>query len=55
MRSPIGIVNFVSYFVLLIGLLLVRTKRASIVLLVLMLSRYAVIPAVIVVSAGRVL
>ena len=54
MRSPIGSLNFLTYFVLLIALLLVRTKRASIVLLILMLTRYAVFPTIILFAArGR--
>ena len=52
MRSPIGLLNFVTYFVLLIALLAVRNKRANIVLLILMLSRYAVIPLLIVLNFG---
>jgi hypothetical protein len=43
-RSPLGFMNFLTYFVLLIALLAVRSKRASIVLLALMLARYAVFP-----------
>jgi hypothetical protein len=52
MRSPTGFVNFLSYFVLLIALLLVRSKRASIVLLVLMLSRYALLPVLTMLGVG---
>ena len=52
MRSRIGIPNFATYFVLLIALLLVRSKRASIVLLILMLSRYAVFPVLVLVERG---
>jgi hypothetical protein len=44
MRTPTGFTNDLTYFVLLIALLAARGKRASIVLLVLMLSRYAVLP-----------
>ena len=47
MRSPVGSANFVTYFVLLIALLLVRGKRANIVLLILMLSRYAIFPVLV--------
>ena len=43
-RLPLGFANYLTYFILLIALLLVRSKRASIVLLTLMLSRYAVFP-----------
>ena len=52
MRSPIGFMNFASYFVLLIALLLVRNKRASVVLLILMLSRYALFPGLVLLSVG---
>jgi hypothetical protein len=44
MRSPTGFLNDLTYFVLLVALLIVRGKRASIVLLALMLGRYAVFP-----------
>jgi hypothetical protein len=52
MRSPTGFMNFLTYFVLLIALLLVRTRRASIVLLILMLSRYVVFPVLVLLSVG---
>jgi len=52
MRSPVGFANFATYFVLLIALLAVRSKRASIVLLILMLSRYAVFPVAVLVGLG---
>jgi hypothetical protein len=52
MRSPVGFANFATYFVLLIALLAVRTKRASVVLLILMLSRYAVFPVIVLMGAG---
>ena len=52
MRSPVGFANFATYFVLLIALLAVRTKRASIVLLILMLSRYAVFPVLVLIGTG---
>jgi hypothetical protein len=52
MRSPIGFLNFLTYFILLIALLAVRTKRASIVLLILMLSRYALFPGLVLLSVG---
>ena len=51
-RSPIGFANFLSYFVLLIALIAVRSRRASIVLLLLMLSRYAVFPVLVLLSVG---
>ena|SRR5690348_4884780 len=44
LRLPLGFANDLTYFVLLIALLAVRNKRANIVLLLLMLSRYAVFP-----------
>lgn len=53
MRSPIGFANFASYFILLVALLLVRTKRANIVLLILMLSRYAIFPVIILLLARK--
>ena len=43
-RSPLGFANDLTYFVLLIALLAVRNKRANVVLLLLMLARYAVFP-----------
>ena len=52
MRSPIGFMNFLSYFALLIPLLLVRNKRANIVLLALMLSRYALFPVLTMLGVG---
>jgi hypothetical protein len=44
MRMPLGFTNDVTYFILLIALLAVRNKRANVVLLLLLLARYAVIP-----------
>jgi hypothetical protein len=52
MHSPIGFANFATYFVLLIALLLVRTKRASVILLILMLCRYVVFPILVLMSIG---
>lgn len=52
MRSPLGFANFLTYFALLIPLLLVRSKRANIVLLILMLSRYAVFPVLALMRVG---
>lgn len=52
MRSPLGFANFLTYFALLIPLLLVRSKRANIVLLILMLSRYAVFPVLALLRVG---
>ena len=43
-RLPLGFANDLSYFALLIALLAVRNKRANIVLLLLLLLRYAVFP-----------
>jgi hypothetical protein len=52
MHSPVGFANFLTYFVLLVALLAVRTKRASIVLLILMLSRYALFPVIVLLGVG---
>ena len=52
MRTPTGFANFLSYFILLAGLLLARGKRASLVLLILMLSRYAVFPVLVLAGVG---
>jgi hypothetical protein len=52
LRSSIGFFNFLTYFVLLIALLAVRTRRASIVLLLLMLSRYAIFPVLVLLKVG---
>lgn len=43
-RLPLGLASFISYFALIIALLAARDKRASIVLLLVMLSRYAIVP-----------
>jgi hypothetical protein len=43
-RLPLGFANDLTYFALLIALLAVRDKRANVVLLLLLLSRYAVFP-----------
>ena len=51
-RSPVGFANYLTYFVLLIALLAVRGKRTSIVLLILMLVRYAVFPVIIPLGIG---
>ena len=42
--APTGFLNDLTYFAVLIALLFVRTKRASVVLPILVLSRYAVFP-----------
>jgi hypothetical protein len=52
MRSPLGFANFLTYFVLLIALLAAKRKRANIVLLILMLSRYAVFPVLVLFRLG---
>jgi hypothetical protein len=52
MRLPLGFINDVTYFALLIALLAVRNKRANIVLLILMLARYAVIPLLAFLGVG---
>jgi hypothetical protein len=52
MHSPLGFLNFLTYFVLLIALLAVRTKQASIVLLLFMLSRYALFPVLVLFGVG---
>lgn len=44
LQLPIGLANDITYFGLLIPLLVMRSKRANIVLLILMLSRYIVFP-----------
>lgn len=51
-RLPIGFANYLTYFILLIALLSVRNKRANIVMLILLISRYAVIPALILEGVG---
>jgi hypothetical protein len=51
-RSPLGVSNLVTYFVPLIALIAVRNKRANIVLLVLLLARYAVFPVLAVLGVG---
>jgi hypothetical protein len=43
-RLPIGFVNDLIYFVVLIVLLVVRNKRANITLLILLLAKDAVVP-----------
>ena len=52
LRLTLGFANDLTYFVLLIALLAVRTKRASIVLLLLMLARYAVFPLLFFLGIG---
>ena len=43
-RLPLGFANDLTYFALMVALLAVRDKRANVVLLILMLARYAVFP-----------
>jgi hypothetical protein len=52
MRTPLGFLNFFTYFAVLIPLLVVRSKRANIVLLILMLARYAVFPVLVLIRIG---
>ena len=51
-RLPLGFMNDVTYFGLLIALIAVRNKRANIVLLALLLARYAVFPVLAVLGVG---
>lgn len=51
-RSPLGVINLVTYFIPLIALLAVRNKRANIALLLLLLVRYAIIPELAVLGVG---
>jgi hypothetical protein len=51
-RLPLGFANDVTYFGLLVALLVVRSRRISIVLLALMLARYAVFPLLAVLGVG---
>ena len=50
--SMTGFLNDLTYFILLIALLAVRNKRANIVLLLLMLARYAVFPLLFFLKIG---
>jgi hypothetical protein len=43
-RSPLGLTNDAVYFAVLVALLAIRNKRANIVLLLILLAKYAVIP-----------
>jgi len=47
MRLPIGFANDLTYLILLVALMAVRNKRANIALLILLLARYAIIPALV--------
>ena len=51
-RVPLGFANDVAYFGLLVALLAVRNKRANIVLLIAMLSKDAVVPALAYMGVG---
>jgi len=52
MRTPTGFINDLSYFILLVALLATKDKKTSIILLVLMLSRYAVLPVLAFLGIG---
>ena len=52
MRTPTGFINDLSYFILLVALLAAKDKKTSIILLVLMLSRYAVLPVLAFLGIG---
>jgi hypothetical protein len=52
MHSPLGFANNLTYFVPLIVLLIVRSKRANIALLVFLLARWAVFPLFLVLGVG---
>jgi hypothetical protein len=52
LRLPLGFLNDLTLFVLLIALIAVRTRRASIVLLIVMLSRYAIFPLLFFLQLG---
>jgi hypothetical protein len=43
-RSPLGVANDALYFISLVGLLAIKNKRVNVVLLVVLLAKYAVIP-----------
>jgi hypothetical protein len=49
---PLGFANDLTYFVLLIALLAARSERANVVLLLLMLARYAVFPLLFFLGIG---
>ena len=52
LHIPLGFANDLTYFLLLIALLVVRSRRANIVLLLLMLVRYAVFPLLFYLGLG---
>jgi hypothetical protein len=43
-RSPLGLANDAIYFISLVGLLAIKNKRVNVLLLVVLLAKYAVIP-----------
>jgi hypothetical protein len=51
-RSPLGVINLVTYFIPLVALLAVRNRRANIALLLVLLVRYAIIPELAVLGVG---
>jgi hypothetical protein len=52
LRSPLGVVNLVTYFIPLIALLAVRSKRANIALVLVLLARYGIFPELEVLGVG---
>lgn len=50
--SAVGVSMITIYYILLIGLLVVRSKRASLALLSLMMIKYAVFPVLAALAAG---
>jgi hypothetical protein len=52
MRSPLGVANDITYFIPLIALIAVRSKRANIALLLILLARYAVMPLLAILGVG---
>jgi len=52
LRLTLGFANDLTYFVLLIALLAARSERANVVLLLLMLARYAVFPLLFFLRVG---
>jgi hypothetical protein len=51
-RSPLGVVNLVTYFIPLVALLALRNRRANLALLLILLVRYAIIPELAVLGIG---
>jgi hypothetical protein len=52
MRSPLGLANDAIYFIALVGLLATKNKRVNIILLAVLLAKYAVVPALGFVGVG---